>query len=975
MLAPSPFLSAEPGANGGGFGGTLFRTLEPDASQGEPVAPRSGGSPFSPFGSAESTMLTVGDLLPQLPPEVARANGAMPDQPISISPDALESAISSGQLAVPLFEVFRACPALFQGPVSPHDPRMVQLPRGKLPSMIASHTSALRPQGVAPDSRQSPFSQAQPPGMPSAAPSPFAPALPELPGSSAPQSNGAPGTRPAGSLPPRRPPGMPPAIPTQADFVGSAPPSLNLNLNAAQPPAVSSGPLMPGASPFASMPMAPMPQPSQPSSPSGPMMSSAAGASPFASMPMPPMPQQPATPTGPLMAPGPGASPFASMPMPAMPPMAGRPPSGPLMPQGSGASPFASMPMAPMAAPRTPTGPLMPAGPSASPFASLPGQPPAMHPVSGAPMVTSLLFGNQPAPADPEEAAPSPQAVPAQSTAASPSPFASIPGGSMFGQPANAPIQPNAPQQQANNEGIPAHLAWFKFDGHQQPGQPQRPASGPLMPSARPPSGPLMPMPGSQVGSAPPMVPSFHLPQVDQAPPFPSSPPPVASFEVPQRSVTSEPPKLGNLPFAAQQTFQSAMPSPFPAAPLANGPAPASFASSSEKMEVPLAAVLKGQSSSDLGFDPNFIPAWITTKLPAADIREQLPSGEVTLDLGTIIDGTDNSFRSVIAHGRRAFKVSIATSEVFQSMPPPASSQPSGSLPNSPFAPPSALPSNPSAQPQISFNSAFMAPSIPDARAEAPSFAAKPEPAIKWGSPPSGLSSDQLFAQPAEAKPAPSPQVSTAPLMPGSPPAPAESHQFKTSAFFGESEPETKPEPFAAPAYDFRPSSQPLRPEPAPTSAPKASPSSLAVASNMANSLGITAAPEGEQMLLRAIFGVSTSLSAERIVHLTSRLPGVVACAAIRGLKMIAHGDDSASSQDFRSRAAEIATSIQTVAGLAGIKAETLSITAGDRLITFCFQDQLTFGVLHADAEPPAGLREKITLLSRELAALPAAFA
>lgn len=595
-------------------------------------------------------------------------------------------------------------------------------------------------------------------------------------------------------------------------------------------------------------------------------------------------------------------------------------------------------------------------------------------------MVTSLLFGNQPAPADPEEAAPSPQA--AHAPAASPSPFASIPGGSMFGQPANAPVQP-----QSFGFSPPAAGSPFAPPPRTQ----DRPASGPLMPPARPASGPLMPMPGSHGNSAPPMVPVFHLPQADQAPPFPSSPPPVASFEVPQRSVTPEPPKLGNLPFSAQQTFQSAMPSPFPAAPPANGPAANPMAFSSEKMEVPLAAVLKGQSSNDLGFDPNFIPAWITTKLPAADVREQLPSGEVTLDLGTIIDGTDNSFRSVIAHGRRTFKVRIATSEVFQSMPPPASSQPSGPSADSPFAPPSAPPASSSAPSQISFNSAFMAPSIPEARPEPPSFGAKPEatPSSDWGqpqstfSPPSGLSSDQLFARPAEPKPALPPRISTAPLMPGSPPAAPESHHFKTSAFFGEAAPQTQPEPFAPSANDFRPASQPLRPEPAPAPAPtpapipapKATPSPQAVASSMANSLGITAAPEGEQMLLRAIFGVSTSLSAERIVHLTSRLPGVVACAAIRGLKMIAHGDDSASSQDFRSRAAEIATSIQTVAGLAGIKAETLSITAGDRLITFCFQDQLTFGVLHSDAEPPAGLREKITLLSRELAALPAAFA
>jgi len=96
MIAASPFASAEPAAGAQGFGQSLFRTVAQDDSDGQPVAQRSGGSPFSPFSNNESTALTVADLLPQLPPDVARANGAMPDQPVMIAPQALEAAISSG---------------------------------------------------------------------------------------------------------------------------------------------------------------------------------------------------------------------------------------------------------------------------------------------------------------------------------------------------------------------------------------------------------------------------------------------------------------------------------------------------------------------------------------------------------------------------------------------------------------------------------------------------------------------------------------------------------------------------------------------------------------------------------------------------------------------------------------------------------------------------------------------------------------
>ena len=88
--------------------------------------PSGGGAVTSPFSMNAGPNLTVADLLPLLPVEVVRANGTAPDQPVGLTPQVLEQAQSQG--GVPLFEIFRVCPGLFQVPISPADHRRVPLP-------------------------------------------------------------------------------------------------------------------------------------------------------------------------------------------------------------------------------------------------------------------------------------------------------------------------------------------------------------------------------------------------------------------------------------------------------------------------------------------------------------------------------------------------------------------------------------------------------------------------------------------------------------------------------------------------------------------------------------------------------------------------------------------------------------------------------------------------------------------------------
>lgn len=935
-----------------GFGGTLFRTVGSENLDGAPVTPGNGGSPFAPFASPERTTLTAGDFLPHLPPDVIRANGVMPDQPVAVSPQALETAISSGQLAVPLFEIYHVCPGLFRVPVSPHDTRMIPLPKSKLPSMIASHTSALKP-SVGPaqvPAGASPFGTSMPAAQ---APNPFAPALPELP-----PSGPLGGTRPAGTLPPRRPPGTAPAIPTQADFIGQN--SLSL-------------------------PGHPMPE--------------AQGHAP--------------------------RSLFQ--------PMGGESPMGP--------------------------------GPSASPFGAMPSQPSSIQqPSAGA---TSLLFGLGKPPSDPELGGAggynSPMSQP-NGTGEGVSPFGAMqmpaPGGSPFGTgPQDSPFQTEAgggPDASSLAAGFPASFGAVPSSGPQgaspfQLGSMESlGASHFTAPSAQPAASPFpSPLPGSSAESpfhaatsaAPlplvqplPFNPFGPLPEPSASPfavqgpssqesgppasPFASHPPQVASFEVQLRPVTPEPPKLGNVPFAAQQTGRTIkiLPgqNPYgpPSAPPAMGGGP------EEIMEVSLAAVLKGQAAQDLGFDPNFIPGWITTKLPAAEVRDQLGSGQVALSLGMIIDGTDNSFRSVISHGRREFTVRLAASDVFHTMAP-ASSTPSltppvpepqaGQMqPQSPFqppvmfggAPPPIQPLAIPALPTLGASEGFIQPSqreLPVRPAAFPSFqpsplpsfpaapSAVPEPtatfdpfaaaagdwAGKAGSPlfapapeitkPEGLSSDQLFADSAQA----SLPVAANPVF-----IPAPEKVPLAASFFADIPP-ARSEPVLAPEVSRSPL-VPLKKEadqvfsPAAAAVPAMRPVGAVIPPM--TGLSLSAAGDNDQLMIRALLGVSEKLDRKAVLEHVARLPGVAACAWVRGERVVAEGEGSKAAQDFRQQAPDIATSMRTLARLTGLEAETLSIAVGDRLLTFCLQQDQSLGVLHTSMEPPSGLREKITLLSRELA-------
>lgn len=95
-----------------------------------------------PAAAPARPLLTVGDLLPRLPPELIQLQGLAADRAIELPPRVLDAALRSGQAALPLGAVYQACPSLFVQPVAETDPRWVPLPAARLPQLIASAQQA-----------------------------------------------------------------------------------------------------------------------------------------------------------------------------------------------------------------------------------------------------------------------------------------------------------------------------------------------------------------------------------------------------------------------------------------------------------------------------------------------------------------------------------------------------------------------------------------------------------------------------------------------------------------------------------------------------------------------------------------------------------------------------------------------------------------------------------------------------------------
>lgn len=854
---PSPFST----------GIALFKTATGESLQASPVQP----SPFSAAATTQSsTPLTVADVLPQLPPEIVRSNGLSPDQPVAISPQVLDAALRSGHAALPIFEIYRVCPALFQSPISPQDPRMVPLPASKLPRLIASAQQSA-PAAAGPSPAASPFGTFQPSAGSFTPPTPS-----ENPGMT--------------TLPPRRN-GPPPSL---ADVPrGDVSPSLSLPTGTA--------PSVFPASPFAAASAPPPP-------PQG------ASASPFGFKPATPPPVEPAS-----------------------------------------TSPFGFKPSMPQSA--------EPSAPSSGLFA------PAGNPVQ--PPANSIAFGGQGStPASPF--ATFGASAPAPATPAAPTPSVS-PFSSLFGPKAVPTGQP-APD-------APARPA-FAVAASTPPPPPATAGGSNLRFSL---ASLLRGYSVAELGFDPIMVPSWIMTS------FPASvvrdwaqqPTPLAELGTLVDGVTDV--GFRNVLNQAKRDFQVRIPSEEIQSVLTGGTPSQSLPNLSSLGAAPNVAASAPESEP-----PKTIPLFSAPSAPVQEAPPQVqPSPLFTAPSQSVpLFNTGSAQPTQPLGGFGA----VPPAASFGSEPPAFGFHPTQAPVHNPFAAPvesqSTVPTPPPVPQPLAPPSQAWTVQPPEAE-ESPAkslqaalssaFEVEEKPAPKpqaafSEAPADGFSSAQLLGSVAAEAFAPVPSIPvTNPFtgkaathvvdVPDESDVPAAFIPPKTGFAddaFGA--PPVKPtSSFKPPVFEDEPMSAapqaPYTPRPAPRST---SPSSaLGIKSHDGNP---------DQILLRALLSTDEELSPKHVVEMVCSLPGIAACVCIHGDKSISHvGAHKPQAREFQRQATDLAHHLRTLAPLIGIEgAETFTLNSGDRLMTFCFPEGAILGVLH-DAEPSLGLRDKITLIAREL--------
>lgn len=333
----------------------------------------------------------------------------------------------------------------------------------------------------------------------------------------------------------------------------------------------------------------------------------------------------------------------------------------------------------------------------------------------------------------------------------------------------------------------------------------------------------------------------------------------------------------------------------------------------------------------------------------------------------------ESGFSSAQLLGATAHLPAFSTPPVLQPKPAepapaPASGFGSGAGMASAFASPFGAPPAAAAAAAAPAQPAFVPPSF------APALEARPASIPLFSEPvPAQASAAATASRPlfGEAKPSAF----------GSTPAPAPVSAFGAApvpaapSLFGSAAAPAAPSTFgsvpAAAVSAFAPAGAAAAPAPAASVSPTTALAAAGKAGAGAKHSFLGLAPldtQTDQLLLRALLGTEENLTPQRVVELLACHPGLSACVCLQGTQVLSHADRAKpDAADFQRQAPDIARQLRGLAPLIGIDgAETFTLNAGNRLITFCFPGSATVGVLH-DEEPSTGLRDKITLIAREL--------
>lgn len=859
----SPFQMSHAASDSPFANSLLFKTHSANEALGQPVQ-AAPFNPFAPAGAGASAGLTVGDILPVLPRDVSKNPDLPPLQTITLPAAVMENALRGGRGTVPIYEIYRACPTLFQMPVSPHDPREVTVPPEKISQMLSakSHQSnhdtppaSSNPFGFGAHltaSQQAPVTPVLPFGIGVKAPAvatPVEPIYQPSPFSIA--------TSQSGEIMPSAPQGSP------APYADINPPSAN---------------------PFFTPP-------------------AKTATSPFSIAQAPPLESR--------------APEVSSI---GLPPQVNVPQAPPAFGFGESSNPFA------------------PPGASPSPVFTenkkdeLQGgahlQPPVLPPKNMESFFGQVAPTDEPAKADPILQASGGFLAGTPSSPPQPAPTASV--NSAFGFGATADINPffsAPPAVKDSTVQLPPVPAMGSEFG--KPMQNEKIAEdAPIIsaPAASPLTNPFARIQAlaksKEVAAAPVVIATakqeasaFGGGFLNPEPPLtPAEPDPllgktnVSIFE-----------SLGLPNIVAREPATET-------AKAIAAPAP----SEPEVIKLGLAASLKNCAADDLGTSPEHIPSWVKFSLQVDPIRSQLATGRVTVPFSTILEGLEPEVRGIFEKARPALMVDLATNEVFHAL---TSNTTLHAEPATPVT--TSVMENTYTQPI----DPFAVPAKTEWK-EAP--ANKEAESRFWADLPTAAVPSTLFTL---AKQDSLTIENKAPAF--------------TEVVPHENTVEARPEVFI-------PANQATGIPEFKTVAP------LPPRNNAVRSEPLGNSNETRRLMLAVLLGTSDVPDVSAFANLTRQLPGVSAVLCVHNDRVVAaDGDETCEAERFLREAPLKMRMLPSLTALTGIEdTETLHIQSGQGEATFCLQGSVTFAVLHDPHRREPVLKEKITLLGRELAAM-----
>jgi hypothetical protein len=417
--------------------------------------------------------------------------------------------------------------------------------------------------------------------------------------------------------------------------------------------------------------------------------------------------------------------------------------------------------------------------------------------------------------------------------------------------------------------------------------------------------------------------------------------------------------------------------SPFSLAEDAAQQAPASPTKVPQSIQLSLHSALKDIPAKDLGFEASRIPKEVEVEIPLSAIQPQLASGRAVVPISLIQAGCEERFRPAFVRANPNLLVELPIAEIFRALPHPKG-------PSAPASPPS----------PFSSLSDFAQPTAAAARA----------PELYEESINEGLGGAQLLGVQAKTETPASPGSSgqTTPPSAQPPASSGQERQLESAASLDQPQPQPPAEPITSspsPPASFLPiapqSSPQENPPAAATQYHAASPAQVeAAAQEAAPSLPSppqyepspaprSASPQlpglqfgydedPDQIVLRALFASQIRFTPQSVVERCAALPGIAACATIREGKVIHHADDnSAAAEEFRLASPGVLRRVVDLTHELGLEdLDTFTIRAKVGTVSFFLKDGLCLAILHAAQDLPPGARERLIVISRELAKL-----